>query len=321
MLFQCFAHLGADPKALDASRVLRLVGSTSGRTGDVVRVVRIARTVTMGGTLRDGCVVYPFDELTRTLLPLTREELAERRAAWQAELDDADLQVPVKPSTRKGKERAQTLAPAECKALTGRWNLKLIPSQLAWDRLHDLRTLVSIRGWEQGAPAGARNMLVFLAGCFLAHIGYLKHFDAELREFARQVAPNWTETEIRSCTTSVVSRMERARAGGAVEFKGALVDPRYRFSNVRLVEWLEVSTDEQRKLATIIGRDEALRRDRERKERQRRQEGRMTRAAYTERSSLRVAQAQSLAAGGMCLQGIATKMGVSVSSVRGYLRR
>ena len=308
ILYAHFAHLGADPKALDASRVLRLVGSKSSRTGDVVRVVRMARTATMGGVIRAGCVVYPFDELARTLLPLTREELARRRADWEAGEACEDTACS---GATVARPRHRTNPPAlgGPEALAKRWNLRLVPAQLAWDRLHDLRTIARLRGWERGAPSGDRNAMVFLAGCFLAHVGHVTNFNAELREFAREVAPTWTDTEIRSCTASVNTRMQRARAGETVEYSGKAIDPRYRFTNASLIELLSVTEDEQRRLRTIVSRQEAQRRDRERKKKKREQNGQMPRGTYALRSVQRAERAKALAANGMHPRDIAAQMG------------
>lgn len=320
MLYSYFAHLGADPKALDASRVLRLVGSTSSRTGEVVRVVRMARVPTMGGVIRAGCVVYPFDELARTLLPLSREELARRRAEWQSNGAHDETARPGAATTHALNLPTKRPELGEPEAIAKRWNLRLVPAQLAWDRLHDLRTISRLRGWEHGAPSGDRNTMVFLAGCFLAHVGHLTNFNAELREFSRQVAPTWADAEIRSCTASVNARMQRARAGETLEYNGKAIDPRYRFTNASLIELLGLTDDEQRHLRTIVSDQEAQRRDRERKRKNREQNGQMTRGAYTARSGQRAERAKALAASGMHPTDIASAMGLSLSAVRGYLR-
>lgn len=80
-LGRCLLPMGADLRALDASRVLRLVGSVNSRSGDVVRVVHLQRTPTCGATIGSaGVAVYPFDSLSDDMLPLTRQELSEQRA-------------------------------------------------------------------------------------------------------------------------------------------------------------------------------------------------------------------------------------------------
>ena len=55
------------------------------------------------------------------------------------------------------------------------------------------------------------------------------------------------------------------------------MDPRYRFSNQRIIEELEITGEEEREMRTIISDDERRRRDRERDEKRRREAGAMFR--------------------------------------------
>jgi len=79
-------EFGADANALDASRVLRLVDTTSSRSNQRVRIVH-ATTAPTGGAerLTTGTIGYDFDVFADTLLPLTREELTRRRESRAAE--------------------------------------------------------------------------------------------------------------------------------------------------------------------------------------------------------------------------------------------
>lgn len=70
------APLKADPKACDASRVLRVVGTVNSRSGCEVRVVR----GDVGDPLR-----YEFDALCEALLPYSREEVRVFKAANAAQ--------------------------------------------------------------------------------------------------------------------------------------------------------------------------------------------------------------------------------------------
>ena len=60
------SDFGADPQAMDASRVLRLDGTVSSRSGEIIRMVHRAVTPTMGAErLASGAVAYDFDTLAR----------------------------------------------------------------------------------------------------------------------------------------------------------------------------------------------------------------------------------------------------------------
>ena len=306
------ADLGADPMAKDASRVLRLEGSVSSRTGEVIRVLHRSRTPTLGGqVLASGVVGYDFDVFADTVLPLSRDQLAglrlerePKRLQW--ELERKDREAPL--------SRLVALDGGQCSG-ERRNPRPLISSELAWDRLGDLRLLAELRGWERGLPPGQRNTFVFLAGCFLAHARIARDFKAEMFELAREFAPTWTNTELGSCLTSVLSRLDAAQRGETVTFSGMKVDARYRYSNEKLVSLLEVTGDEAAKLKTILPKQESQRRDRERKK-----VGRTSRAEYEGAAADRKTRAKTLKAQGMPTKDIASELGVTRDAVNRYLR-
>jgi hypothetical protein len=68
-IYEALEDLGADPAALDAARVLRLVGTYNSRSGALVESI-----------FEDLDYVWDFGDLADEILPLTREEYEERRA-------------------------------------------------------------------------------------------------------------------------------------------------------------------------------------------------------------------------------------------------
>lgn len=163
-LWRRLQHFEADARALDASRVLRLVGTTNTRSGDIVRVIHRATCPTMGGErMQHGVVAYAFEELARTLLPFSRAELATQTEHRESLQSERALAAEEEARRRQARRESLTVIAA------GRGGAKrLVPCELAWDRLGDLRRLVEIRGWaKDGAPPGRRDTLVFLASCFL----------------------------------------------------------------------------------------------------------------------------------------------------------
>ncbi len=184
-----FESFGADPRALDVSRVLRLEGSTNSRSGEVARVLHRASVPTMGGALRDdGLVIHAFDTLAETLLPFSRQELADLRT----EAEDHRREWLEGVHAIEARRADLTLVPGALGKRHGTHaNLRVfVRSQLAWDRIGDIRRLFELRGWTDGAPKGERDVPVFLAACFLAEAKLAKDVMSELRPLVRLLAPD-----------------------------------------------------------------------------------------------------------------------------------
>ena len=91
------------------------------------------------------------------------------------------------------------------------------------------------------------------------------------------------------------------------------VDPRYRWRNDTLIQRFGITPDEERRLATIVSRGEARRRDAERKVEQRveRREaaGARTRAEYEGNAEQKRATARLLRVQGKSWSAIAVEVG------------
>jgi len=308
--------MGADVRALDASRVLRLVGSVNSRSGEIVRVVHLQRLPTHGSTVGpDGVAVYPFDSFFDDVLPLTRQELATQRSEYLERIEYEQRVGPPLPAPYKPRGWLQLVDAG--RLVSAR---RIIPSELAGDRLDDLRRLARLRHGADGLPSGQRNLFVFLGACFLSSAYVTPRFRAEVRELAREFAPSWTPQELESCVSSVLRRLEAAARGETVEFHGQPVDPRYRFKNSTLIDWLGISNEEMKQLRTLVSADEKRSRDRERKEAERRSAGSVPRAEYEKAAQQKAEMARALREQGHSLGEIAQKLGISRASAHGYCR-
>lgn len=310
---------GADVMALDASRVLRVVGSFSSRSPEVIRVVHAARVPTMGGeVMPSGVVGYDFDVLADTLLPLQRLELVE----VQRTRDEHRTQDAAEKAAREARRRALVVIGGQGQgAAHAASGLRtFVPSVLAWDRLEDLRTLARLRGHEGGLPAGERDLFTFLGTCFLAQALLVRNLEAEARALAAEFAPTWTEAELRSCVSSVMSRARAAYAGEKVEFNGRELDPRYRWRNDTLVDRLGITAEEASQLKTILPEHEARRRDAERQRTRRRAKGAEPRADNLQPVVERRAEVARLKAEGLSVRAIAAQLGVSPGTVSNDLK-
>lgn len=316
LLGACLAGMGADLKALDASRVLRLVGSVNSKSGEVVRIVHKTCTPTLGSTLGpSGVVVYDFDTLANELMPLSREQLAQRRLKVASEREH---EVARQQQLRRRQAVRDSLVVVSGESPSAVTAQRLVPSKLAWDRLGDLRKLAELRNGQQGMPSKQRNTFVFLGACFLASALVAPAFRAEVRELAREFAPTWTPAEVQHCISPALSRLEAATRGEKVEFQGRQVDPRYRFSNKTLVDWLGITDEEMPQMTTILSDVEARRRDATRHELARRKKGIKPRAVYCGAKDEKAEMARVLRQAGKSLREIAREMGIGHASVSRY---
>lgn len=288
---------GADAKALDASRVLRLVQTVNSRSGELVRVMHYK-----SGT-------YSFDKLAKSLLPFGREldPVCDQLGLGIDEGGSVILlhpdagEVPRK-TWRNHRETKNTVGLSQ-----------FFGFQLAWDRLADLRTLAKLRIQKDGqVPDGQRNLFVFLSAVFLcqAHVDQARIYN-ELRELASEFVPGWTNSHVLASASAALQRLKQHIAGQTVDFNGFSVTPRYRFKNETLVNerWLAINSDEEKLLRTIISETESKRRDAERARQKRADAGAITRAAYESNAEQKRATARLMRATGSSWTEVASAVG------------
>lgn len=282
-LYEAFKPLGADRGALDAARVLRIVGTQHAKSGQLVR------TLTPTG---DG---WDFDALADEILPLTRDELSalreqrvQRRAQKPAE--------PVKPPRR------------------------LFTQATLWEaRLSDLQRLLELRWWGT-LPPGHRDRWLFVATVAMSWLAPPNVLSREAWALARQ-AGGWDDQEAAARLRTVVKRAQMAAQGQTVEWQGRAVDPRYAFKTRTILEWLDITPAEQREMRTLIGPDEKRRRNREAHQDARRAQGMKPRAQYLSEAAERRLEAVQRRTQGESLRQIAQALNVSVGAVQYMLKQ
>ena len=233
--------LGADPRARDAARVLRVPG-TLHKSGEVVEVIG------------EPGEVWDFDTLADEILPIGR-----------ADLHDIRIQ--------RAKRRTRSPSKGQERPTQGFTQATLMEA-----RLSDMQTLKEVR-WFGELPEGQRDFWLFVAGVCMSWLAVPQVLQRELFALARE-AGGWSEAETRSRMHAVFYRARQHANGMKVDYNGQLVDPLYRFTNDYIIEVLEITPDEERKLRTIISKDEKRRRDRENTKQQRRGAGMVPRAEY-----------------------------------------
>lgn len=301
-LVELFTPFGADARAKDASRILRLMGTTNTKSGEVVRVLHVE---TENGEPKR----YGFDWLAYEILETDRGAIAKARR--QAKAD------------REARDARRRLGAVEGERAKGDTSglRRFSPTQLHWDRLEDLRKLATLRGWtEGGIPKGHRETYLFWSANFMlssgaTHPGQMFH---EVTALAREVCPgSGMDAEVRSSLSTVYRKGLAHVAGERVEFNGKKHSPLYTPRNQTLIDHFSITREEERQLQTIISEEEAAERHRKRNARS---EHSVDRASYIESAEMKRAEARLLRAKGMKQREIAAEMGVSLRSVKDYLK-
>ncbi len=232
-LLQALADLGADARASDPARVLRVAGSVHGGTGAAVRLIEYRQPPTK------GALRYELADLARQYLP----------EAWHT-----SARFPA-PNTEPG----DAPRPRKVAALFNAYTLHLA-------RLEDLNRLAERRNWDL---RGRREVCCFLwrywSCCVLSDpeegLRQTLSFNAQFRE-------PLDEREVRTATRSAEKAWAawvKARAEGRPPGrKGDPLDG-YNYSNAALIELLGITATEQRNLKTIIGAAERRRRKNQRR--------------------------------------------------------
>jgi hypothetical protein len=293
-LIDRLAELGADVAAKDASRVLRLVNTVNSKSKEICRVIHIENS-------SDGQPVrYSFEYLTETFLPVARWDIEKSR---QGRIEKKKGQFKIFPGGKSGNLRS------------------LSPRQLAWDRMEDLRFLSKLRG---GVEEGERMKHLFWRLNFLLLSGATNSAQMyhEAAALARELDSAWGYRSKELMT--LYSKARAYEAGERVVFGGRQYSPLYTPRNDTLINLFGITDDEQRSLRTIITKDIAGERHRDRERARRRAAGAVDRTIYIEKiqesSNIRRVQAQSLRSKGLSVRAIASQMGVSIGSVSGYVK-
>lgn len=292
-IFEALKHLGADPSATDATRVMRLAGTYNSKSGTIVRSI-----------WQDTQAIWAFGELADEILPLTRQELADLRARRNEE------------HARRGPRKASEHPEGTRKGFT--------PRTLNQKRLNDLRQLMRLRGQDM-LPPGKRDHWMFVAGVSLSYLVKPAFLERELIKLGREKA-DWDEAETLSRMQAVISRAQEAASVGEKKDSPQQQqqrDPRYRLTNEKIISLLAITPEEEESMEVIISKDTAKRREKKRKEQQRRSKGSVPREEYladlSERRQHDRRRARALRSEGLSYRKIGEQLGTSHMHVKRLL--
>lgn len=288
-LVEKLKHLGADPKAKDASRVLRVVGSRNTKQGEVCRIVDMS-------TDGAGVTRYNFEKLWKSLVPKSRRQVQEEREEWKKKRRE---------QRKRNKARRNRKGPKSTKS----------DRSLAMDRWMDLRDL---RAMREAGPRGYRKhyLLWELNFALLAGAIDASQIQQKAKEIGQQIDPGWTGwKEGFAELTRRAENEEAQRRGEKLTANAPLL---YRITNASLIDLFDITEGEQHHLATIISKPIALARKRVRETEKRRLTGAMPRKDYLARAAKRRRIARLLRETGLSYRAIAWRVGVSKSSAHRY---
>ena len=202
-------HLGADRLATDAARVLRLAGTRNSHSDLLVEAITPVGEV------------WDFDLLADEILPLPRAELIALR---------------LERAKRRARGEQHRCRPSRYFTPASLWELRLSELQ----RLREYR-------WFGRLPDGQRDLWMLLAGTAMSYLVPAPMVRREIVALANQLTGgHWSERETASRMSAVIKRAESAARGEKVDWRGRLVDPRYRFQSRTIIDLLEITEAEMR---------------------------------------------------------------------------
>lgn len=298
-IFDVLRPLGADPMAKDATRVLRLVGTRNSKSGRAVEAI-------WEDPERE---VWDFGGLSDEILPLTREELEEKRARRREDRAEEEVRSGSKkpPKRRRRSAEGKTLR------------------TLNEGRLSDLKRLAKLRdrNGEGVLDSGERDDWMFAAAVTMAYLWQVPDFERELIALGKEKA-GWDEAETRNRMHGVIDRARKADAGETVDWDGQKRDPRYRLSNPSIIRDLSITPEEEAQLEVIISEKTKRQRDAARKQQQRRARGAVPRDEYIaearERRQHHRREARAMKGEGKTLREIGDRLGISAMQVSRLLK-
>lgn len=301
-------QFGADRASKDASRVLRIVGTTNTKNGAMVQTAHI--TPENGQPIK-----YGFDWLTEFFL---REGRWQSEARYRTECEASDhpytdhQKASMVAARLKRKASGLRVVPGGRKTTQNGFSAR----QLAWDRLEDLRTLYKLRGTARGYSMP----LLFWSLNFMLLSGATNvgNFWDEANELAREFT--FGKLSRIDELSTLYAKGKQYAAGKTVRLGQKEWPALYTPKNSTLIDLFGITGDEERQLRTIVSVDEARRRDAAAARKRRQERGAMDRATYLTMHDDKRASARLMHAAGMRQRAIADQLGVSLGTVNGWVR-
>lgn len=284
----------ADKQVMDATRVLRLVGTINTQAD-------LGRQTVKAEILNPK--KYQFDWLCDQILKIPRAEIRDIQAARA-------LKTAREPAG-KGQEKSKNAGSIY---------------QVWYHRYQDLIKITDAY-WFGGVPPGYRNQMLLHMSIALSWFTRSEALQDEILHVAQHHMPSFSEAEVRSTVSSVIKRALHAAEGRKYQYLGSEVDPRYKFKAESLWDifgdLVMAKPELIPQLRAIIPPEEREKRQDERlASRDRVTEGRYktSRGTYLKGAETKKTEAVNLHKSGLDNKEIAQKLNLDVRSVQIYLK-
>jgi hypothetical protein len=276
--------VGADVRAKDCTRVLRLVGSVNSKSSTEVR-----------GVVWSG--------VRWTLHSLADEVLGARHRRAPAEVRDISSA-----RARRG------LRPLAAGSIYERWH-HVYRDIIRIGEHHRQRDDGLLK------REGHRDAWLFLYGVALSWFAEPETLVDEVSRAARVWTPGLSLGEVKKTLQTTLERAIKAAAGEKIEWRAELVDPRYRFRRQSLYEWLKplIPDGLVDELRAVVPDDVAQARKDARNAA--RYADQYTGQGVRASNAARRAEARQMRAEGKSTRAVAAALGVNQSTVARWLAR
>lgn len=182
---------------------------------------------------------------------------------------------------------------------------------LHYVRMQDLVQLCELRQWDM---TGHREVALFLyrywSCCFLSDPEEALQNTLELND---QFTVPLDENEVIKATRSAEKawKAKTSKQANEIAREKGYPGAGYNISNAKLIEWLDITQEEQQQLESIIGRRVKYDRNNTRREKARREAGQATREEYIDQAQKRRQEALRMREEGMSYSKIASELGMS----------
>jgi hypothetical protein len=313
-LHSLFEPHGADPKSKDCTHILRLAGTTNGKTGRRARFLYNSSKEFRFEQEREEMRVYTIQELADKLLDkleYTKEEWLKRKAENR--------------KNKKEKEKEKEKAKNKVKSL---FNLHT----LHYKRMEDIVQLIELR---KGNVGSCRELMCFLyryySCCFLRDEELALQNTLEINSmFAEPLTINEVVNSTRSAEDAFKRWEDTFNEYMELEKKPNIIQyfcnkKCYIYSNNKLIELLKITQEEMTDLSTIINTKEKNERSKEYRnewnkknfKKQRRNENGLT--AREQAKFDKMVQIEELLVQGIKKTEIAEKLSISRQMVYKYI--
>lgn len=272
----------ADPACTDATRMMRLPNTYNSKNGALSDI----------GFLCDDD--YTFDDLCNQILPHTRSEIRDFRAARAKR----GLEIKKKTAGQRGRG-----------SIYERW-------YLVYQDVQKLIVHHFTKNKSESVPEGMRDRLLFHAANALSWFTHKEALESEVKELAAKYFGSLELSKCLAYCSSVLKRASNTKAGEEGEL-------RYKYKSETLYDELQdlIPSELRSHMRALVS--SSMRKDKkaaaQRAYRQNR--GAVSRSEYQSNIEKRKREAEKLAKRGMTKSTIAEKLGVSLSTVKNYLRK